>query len=168
MKKIIMLAVLAALPLVAQAEEKAGDKEKAKAKSARQEVAVEKDAKSLLAPSTGTGDCTLTETANINVNFNSIEKDVSVAGELMEGKIKEVSAIAKDLSLDKFDVQSMNYSLYPYNPGAAGSTQQWQISGNLSFTVLPATKGKDMLVLLSKKGYQPSLNVNAYRSGNCQ
>lgn len=112
--------------------------------------------------------CTLTENANVSINFNSIEKDAEAAGNIFDAKVKEIEASAKELKLEKLEVQSMNYSLYPYNAGAAGAAMQWQLSGNLAFQVLPVARAKDLLALLVKKGYQPSLSVNSYRSGTCQ
>jgi uncharacterized protein YggE len=149
MKK-ILIALTVLLPFAAHAQD-----------------AREKSATTIAANVVPGTSCTMTETANVNVSFNSIEKDAETAAAVFDVKSRDIQNAAKDVKLEKFDVQSMNYSLYPYNTGAMGAAVQWQLSGNISFTVVPANKGKDVLALLVKKGFQPSLNVSSYKSGNC-
>jgi len=120
---------------------------------------------SRLMPNMANPNCQTTETCSISISFSSIEKDVNTATTLMDTKTKEIEALVKQAGIEKFDMQSVNYSLSPYNSGYGNS--QWQFSGSVSINVTPSDKGKDLLVLLTNKGYQGSLNVSAYRNGTC-
>lgn len=113
------------------------------------------------------GNCTMNETAQVSVSFNGTDKDVSVVKGKLDGKINEMKALAQDLNFTKFDVQSSNYSVNSNYSSGYGSEPQYNYSGSASFNVLPAEKATEFMVLLSKKGYQASVNVNSYNNGNC-
>ncbi len=108
--------------------------------------------------------CGMIETAQISIAFNGVEQDAAVIKAKFDEKIKEIEQTMKTLGLDKVEMQSMSYNINPQNYGNASSL--FQYNGSVSFTVVPANKGADLMSALSKKGYQPSLNVNAYRNGN--
>lgn len=102
----------------------------------------------------------MTETASVNINFNSTEPEVSAVSNKMEQKKAELEKVLAASGLTKFELQSMNYSISPvYNGGG------FQYSGNFSYTVSPSSKAALVMAELTKKGFQPSVNVNAYRNG---
>jgi uncharacterized protein YggE len=114
--------------------------------------------------------CPMTENSSININFNSQRTGLSQVKNMMNDKIKEVEALAKEAGVDKFELQSMNYSIYTNTPGGydcandENSCNVYQLNGSMSFTILPSEKGADLMILLQKKGYTAGLNVNMYRS----
>ena len=57
--------------------------------------------------------CGMVENASISVSFNGIENDVAIVKSKFDGKIQEINQLAKDAALDKFELQSMNYSIQP-------------------------------------------------------
>jgi uncharacterized protein YggE len=114
-------------------------------------------------PSTGT--CQ-TETAQISVSFNGIEKDVTAAKATLDEKIAEVKALAAEQHFAKFDTQSFNYNINAYNRNSGGDPQ-FQYTGNASFVIQPSDKAVDFMALLVKKGYRASVNVNSFNSGMC-
>lgn len=126
----------------------------------------EKTLANIILPANNAG-CNLTETTTININFNSIEKDLAVASTYIEKKTAEIQAIAKEVGVEKLDITSVNYSLSQYNSGYQSPETTWQFSGSMAMSVVPSSKGKELLVALSARKYQPSLNVSAYRNGNC-
>jgi|GEM_PF-4855085 len=127
------------------------------------------DQPSTRAESLTNSNCPLNETAMINLNFSSVEKSVDTAVSYVDKKIAEVKAIVNKGKADKATLSGVNYNINPFNNGDPSSSDgAWQVSGNLSFNITPASKGKDILVLLSSHKYQPNLSVSSYQNGNCQ
>lgn len=110
--------------------------------------------------------CGMQENAQVSINFNGTMSDVAAIKQKFEARMQEVKAAAKELNLDKFELQSMNYNI---NPQYGNMSSEFQYNGNASYTVLPASKAADLMQALIKKGFQASLNVNSYRNnnGNC-
>jgi hypothetical protein len=104
------------------------------------------------------------ENALVSVSFNGMDTNVSVARSRLDAKIADVKALAQEQHFTKFAVQSYNYNISTNNNG--GETH-FQYNGNVSFTILPADAAVGFMELLTKKGYQASVNVNSYNSGNC-
>ena len=59
--------------------------------------------------------CGMTETASININFNGMESDATAVKTKFDTKVAEIQNLIKDAKLDKFEMQSMNYSISPQN-----------------------------------------------------
>ena len=79
------------------------------------------------------------------------------------------TALAKQTGIQKIEVQSYNYNVYPVSSGsptAPGSPVPYQYNGSVSFSIDSLAKGPDLMAVLSDKGYSANLNVNAYRQ--CQ
>jgi len=118
---------------------------------------------------TQTAPCPMTENAQVNVNFNSQETDLAQIKTIMNDKLKEIEALAKEAGVEQFDLQSMNYSIYANNPGGCNCSSEggvhlmYQLSGNMSFNTQPSGKATDLMILLNKKGYTSGLNVNMFR-----
>jgi hypothetical protein len=126
--------------------------------------------------------CDMMENATISISFNGIETDVSVVKDKFDAKIAEIKQVAKDMELQKFDLQSMNYNINTQNYGgvamsrmamntlgtSAAPSPQYRFNGSVSFQFLPAEKATELMMRLTKKGYQANLNVNAYHNGNTQ
>ncbi len=111
--------------------------------------------------------CGLTENATISISFNGNDSDAAAVKNKLDSKIHEIEELAKGMALDKFEVQSMNYNINPINNGEGDSdSNRYQYSGSAGFVILPADKAVDLMVVLSKKGYHPSINVSSYRNGN--
>ncbi len=114
--------------------------------------------------------CPMTENSSINISFNSQRTDLSQIKNLMNDKLKEVEALAKEAGVEKFEMQSMNYNIHTNTSGGyicaddENSCNVYQLNGNMSFMILPSEKGTDLMILLQKKGYTAGLNVNMYRS----
>jgi hypothetical protein len=107
------------------------------------------------------------ENAQISVNFSGIEKDISVIKSKLDAKIAELKALGAEQQFSKFETQSFNYNINANYNAASGGETQFQYSGNVSFSVLPAEKAPDFMALLVKKGYQARLSVNSYNTGAC-
>jgi hypothetical protein len=104
------------------------------------------------------------ENAQVSVSFNGMDMDVSVVRSRLDAKIAEVKSLAEEQHFTKFVIQSYNYNISTnYNGGEA----HFQYNGSVSFSILPADKAVGFMELLAKKGYQTSVNVSSYNSGNC-
>ena len=121
----------------------------------------------LTAASSPSGDpCPMNKTASMSVSFNNMmEKDVTLASRMLETKIKEITELSKQAGLDNLQMQSSNYSVYLNSPNSNPDMQSWQVSGSVSFNIVPADRAEALLVILSKKGYQPNLNVSSNSNG---
>ena len=118
-------------------------------------VAFAERANAAIMPATG---C-MTENASINISINGTETDVSTVSSKFDTKRAEIEKQFAAAKLTKFELQSMNYNINPN--GQMG----YQFSGNYSYVVVPANKATLLMAELTKKGYQASVNVNAYRNG---
>ena len=107
----------------------------------------------------------LVENAQVAVSFSGIETDITAVRSKLDAKIAELKGLAEEQQFTKLVVQSSNYSISTnYNGGAADT--RYQFSGNVNFTILPAQRAVDFMQMLTKKGYQANVNVNAY-NGSC-
>lgn len=104
----------------------------------------------------------MTETASININYNSVESDVSVIKEKVKTKAAEIEKLFKDAGLSKVEMQSTNYSI---SPTYGNTNTAFNYSGSMNFNLQPSDKATDLLAELIKKGYQASVNVSSYRNG---
>ena len=114
--------------------------------------------------------CAMQEQGQLGVSFNNVMvTDLKTLGSQMDRKIDDVIALAKQAGIQKIDVQSYNYNVYPVSGGMAatpGVAMPYQYNGSVSFSIEPLANGPDLMALLSGKGYAANLNVNAYRQ--CQ
>jgi hypothetical protein len=128
----------------------------------------EKDARPM--PGNPGQSCAMHEQGQIGVNFNNVMvPDLKALGAEMDRKIDDVIALAKQSGIQKIEVMSYNYNVYPVSAGyptAAGVAIPYQYNGSVSFVIDPLAKGPDLMALLSAKGYSANLSVNAYRQ--CQ
>lgn len=106
----------------------------------------------------------MTENAQISISFNGVETDVALVKTKFDGKMVELEKLLKEAGLEKFEMQSMNYNISPQNYGG-GMNSMFQYNGSLSYTVLPSDKATSLMAELTKKGFQTSVNVSAYRNG---
>lgn len=105
----------------------------------------------------------MTENAQISINFNGVEADANAVKAKFDGKMAEIEKLLKEATLEKFEMQSMNYNISPQNYG--NSSSLFQYNGNFSYTIAPSSKATALMADLTKKGYQASVNVSAYRNG---
>jgi uncharacterized protein YggE len=133
------------------------------ATQARDQVAV-----TLAGNSDAEPNCTMQDTGQVSITFNSTESDLTKIAPMMDQKTKEVEALAKESGIDKLDFQSSNYSIYTNNNGSCGasSSNTYQYNGSVSFNITPAAKATDFMVLLTQKGYSANVNVSSYKQ--CQ
>jgi uncharacterized protein YggE len=112
--------------------------------------------------------CTMQETGQVGISFNNVMvAKLDRLGAEMDQKIDEVLALAKQARLEKIEVQSYSYNVYPVSNGSLpGANVPYQYSGNVSFSVEPCAKASELMSLLAAKGYSANMNVNAYRQ--CQ
>jgi hypothetical protein len=107
------------------------------------------------------------ENAQVSVSFNGMDTDVAVVRSKLNAKIAEIKSLAQEQQFTKLVLQSYNYNISTnYNAGSGGETHL-QYNGNITFSILPADKAVDFMQLLAKKGYQASVSVNSYNTGNC-
>ena len=107
------------------------------------------------------------ENAQVSVSFSGMDSDITAARTKLDAKMAEVQGLAREQEFTKLVVQSHNFSISTsYNGGTAGESR-YQYNGNISFVLLPTEKAVDFMQLLAKKGYQTSVNVNSYNTGNC-
>lgn len=106
----------------------------------------------------------MTENAQVSINFNGVEADANVVKAKFDSKMAEIEKLLKEAALDKFEMQSMNYNISPQNYGG-GSSSLFQYNGSFSYTIAPSAKATTLMADLTKKGYQASVNVSAYRNG---
>lgn len=105
----------------------------------------------------------MTENAQISINFNGVEADVALVKTKFDGKMAELEKLLKEAGLEKFEMQSMNYNINPQNYGGSMNSM-FQYNGSLSYTILPSDKATSLMAELTKKGFQASVNVSAYRN----
>ncbi len=116
--------------------------------------------------------CRVEETATVSLNFTGTETDITKVKTLVEGRLEEIKAIAKEVGADSVDMQNYSYNTYNNNAssdrcgGSPAAPASFQYSGNLSLTIKPGDKAAALAAALSAKGMNASLNVNAYRQ--CQ
>ncbi len=115
--------------------------------------------------------CELKEDGNFNVNFNLTETDVAKIKPMIDAKLQEVTAEAEKMKDVKIELQSMNYSANSNNNGGgcnggSAGPSNYQVYGNFSLKVTPASKASALMEVFAAKGYNTSFNVNAYRQ--CQ
>jgi hypothetical protein len=112
--------------------------------------------------------CAMQETGQVGISFNNVMvAKLDRIGTEMDGKIDEITALAKQSGIAKIEVQSYSYNVYPVANGfPAGASVPYQYNGNVSFVVEPCAKASALMSLLASKGYAATLNVNAYRQ--CQ
>jgi hypothetical protein len=105
------------------------------------------------------------ENAQVSVNLNGMDQDVAAVRAKLDAKIAEVKSLAAQQSFTKVTVQSLSYNI---NSNFNGGDTRFQYNGNISFSILPAGKAVDFMELLTKKGYQASVNVSSYNNnGAC-
>ncbi len=162
MKKFLIaaLALVVALPLSANAERLAAPAAATSALSAK-----------VAAPaSSDNEDCPMKGDKSININFNSVETDMSGIDKVMDKKINAVKALATEAGASSINIQSMNYSVSvnssgaPYNEDGADKT--FQFYGSANFKVQPAEKTADVMAKIAAKGYNASMSANEYRQCN--
>lgn len=113
-------------------------------------------------PVAASGECVMNKTASVSISFHSIETDFSNIESHLTGKRQQILDLSTQADIEKLLLSSMNYSVSPQ----AGF--QYNISGSLSFNVIPADRAPVFLGLLSKKGFNASLSMSSYPSaGSC-
>lgn len=116
--------------------------------------------------------CPMIDQSQVNINFNSRYSDLNQIKELMDNKIKEVEAMAKQAGIEKIVLQSMNYNIYANDRNAytdivdEENKRIYQLNGNISFNIEPADNALELMEMLINKGYFGGLNVNKYRRCN--
>lgn len=112
--------------------------------------------------------CHMEENNTLSFSMNGSEKDITKIKALMDAKMAEVKAVATEASVTDFEVQNYSYNTYSNNNGGCsnGVSGDLQYNANFSFLVKPADKAAELAASLGAKGYNVSLNVNAYRQ--CQ
>lgn len=122
--------------------------------------------------------CPLKNTATLTITLNESGADVVALRKNFDSDVDDAQKFADAMKLEKFEVQSQNYSIRPHfnredflmrrnrTDADAKDNAQYTLSGNVVFTVVPGDKGADIMALMVKKGYQATLNVNANRF-NC-
>lgn len=115
--------------------------------------------------------CQMEETAQISLSIAGTEADIKKIKPAIDQKAAEIKAVAAEAKISEVDLQSSNYNVYPNNSGgspcnSAGGTASHQYNANFSFDVKPAEAAPELAALLTAKGYNASLNVNAYKK--CQ
>src|SRR5262245_12917937 len=88
--------------------------------------------------------CGMVETGQVGVNFNNLMvTDVSKVGAELDGKIDEIIALARKAGIEKIEVQSYSYNVYPVSNGypiPAGTPVPYQYNGSVSFAITPCEK----------------------------
>jgi uncharacterized protein YggE len=122
--------------------------------------------------------CDLSETATVTWNVNDSGNDVVALRDGLNKEIDEISKLSKTAGIEKLEMQSVNYSIrtpnqfginrrYALKNNRAEGTDEYVLSGNVTFKVQPSEKGAEFMALLVKKGYQATLGVNGFRGYNC-
>lgn len=113
----------------------------------------------------------LNESATVTVRFNDTDSDVAVIKDHFDKEVAEIKKLAKGMSLEKFELQNMNYNINPQNMyggrryNQQNNPEQYTLNGSASFTVLPAGKAIDVMAALTRKGYSASMNSNVWNNG---
>ena len=116
----------------------------------------------------GKMECSVKETANINVSFNNLKVDVDAIRATVEGKIEQIKAMARDMGIESIKVQNFSYNIYSNGGGGdccgdeCEKNDTYQSNGSVSFVVEPVAKATAFSKALIKKGFLANLNVNGY------
>jgi uncharacterized protein YggE len=120
-------------------------------------------------PHQGGGGCTMQENVSLSVNFNIRAKSFQEAKKKYEEKMQQLDTFAKQQNIQKFDLQSMNYSInsqqISYDDGMP--EQGYQLSGNASYQLDSADNAFKLGEFLTQQKFQINVNVNKYRNGVC-
>lgn len=118
----------------------------------------------------GGQNCRMIETNTLVVNFNNIPVTVSKAKAFMDERVAEIETLAKQAGLQKFELNSLNYSVYGNSTGGGCGEMvapvQYILSGSVGYTLDDVTKAESLIKQIEAKGYQINLNSNAYKQ--CQ
>lgn len=109
--------------------------------------------------------CAMQEQVSISISFNSQVESPKLAKQRFDEKLAAVDAAAKELKFQKWSLQSMNYSVSPYNSGYGEGN--YQISGSVSYQTDNADLAFTLMEQLSKQKMQANVSVSSYRNGNC-
>jgi hypothetical protein len=114
--------------------------------------------------------CPMQENANVGFNFNSNTSDLDKIKGVMDQKIDEAQAMAKEAGVEKAELQNYNFSIYSNASsgcdGGGSGAGMFNYNGSANFVVTPGDKADEFMTMLQKKGFQANMNVNAYRQ--CQ
>jgi hypothetical protein len=111
--------------------------------------------------------CEMVETSTFGVNFNNISIQIGDAKKYMDARMTEIETAAKDVGLQKFEIQNSSMNVYSNNYsggcGAATAPAQYQLNGSLSYNVDDIAKASELAKKIETLGYSVNLNSNAYR-----
>lgn len=110
-------------------------------------------------------DCTMEETAQVDIVFSGLEGDIRQIKQKVDGRISEARKIAYQLKINQIDVQNQNFSISRLNAEGCteGSCRQYQYNGGVSFVVSPTSAATEYMALLIDNGFNANLNVSSYR-----
>lgn len=113
--------------------------------------------------------CAMQENVTLSVNFTIRAKSFDEAKKKYEEKMQQVDAFAKQQNIQKFDLQSMNYSVNSQQVNYDDGMPQpgYQLSGNASYQLDSADNAFKLGEFLTQQKFQISVNVNKYRNGPC-
>jgi len=114
------------------------------------------------------GGC-LQETATLGVNFNLKAKSFTDAKEKFDSKIKQMEEFVKQQHVEKFTLQSMNYSVNTQGMNYSGDMGEttYQLNGNASYQLASADDAFRLGEFLTKQQFTVNVNVNRFGNGPC-
>ena len=117
------------------------------------------------------GGCTDKITSNVSININDKAPNLKEAKAVFDNNINQVKAMAKEAGIEELFVQSLNYSLNPnqHYPGHGGKpiVSFYNISGSINLRMDNEEQTMKFAEFLTKKDIHASVNMNSYKTGNC-
>lgn len=108
----------------------------------------------------------------LNISLNAREDSIQAAQNIINKRMAELEALAKQNNVQKFVLNSMNYNIatqMQYDGGGQPSrVNYYQFSGNINYQMDNAEAATLMMEKLVAQGVQVSMNVNSHRNGNCE
>lgn len=116
----------------------------------------------------GGASCKMQENVTLSINFNMRTKSFAEARAKFEEKMQQVKNFASQQGIQKFHLQSMNYSINAQNYNYDGMPEQgYQLSGSASYRLDSADNAFKLGEFLGDQKMQVSVNVNKYQQGAC-
>ena len=112
-------------------------------------------------------DCSsMKEEVSLSINFTSQTSSPLKAKEKYEARLKELDDAAHELKFKKWQVQNSNFSVSSMNYGNDNELG-FQLSGSVNYITDDADKTFQLVEMLIKRGYTPSVNISKYRTDTC-
>ncbi len=105
--------------------------------------------------------CQIKETSNINISFSGSGENLDKIKDMIEVKITELKALAKEKGATKFEIQNTNLNFNPV--GDSINNTNYSYNSSYSFVVEPTSVAFAIVEVAQAKGWRMGMNMSSYR-----